>query len=410
MPHLSSDLALRLGCVAIPLGLRGFETEPAASSADQAFAVTLDGARVSGIVPVPGRPTGTLLSGFVDLHVHLDKNYTVERTGAAQGDLFKAITRIIEERSQWTASDLHQRMSRALTDAYACGTRAMRTHLDWADAANVPPSVPVLLELRASWADRLSLQWVSLTPLDLFADAQAGATIAAGVHAADGILGAFVYRNQDIDSKLQRVFELAVAHGLRLDFHVDEGLHGDADGLGRIARLTLTHGMQGRVTCGHACSLSAQDAAQAQATLALCAEAGIHLVALPTTNLYLQGAWHETPVQRGITRLKEAQALGVSASIATDNVADVFYPYGSYDLLDSFGLGVQAAHLATAQHWLDSITTRPALAMGLAWDGRLQAGCPADLVLLDAANEYELLSPLGRQRTVVRAGQVLAST
>ena len=77
MPPMSSDLAQRLGCVAIPPGLRGFETEPAASSADQAFSVTLDGASISGIVPVSGRPTGTLLSGFVALHVHLDKTYTV---------------------------------------------------------------------------------------------------------------------------------------------------------------------------------------------------------------------------------------------------------------------------------------------------------------------------------------------
>jgi cytosine/creatinine deaminase len=409
MLHPSPDLVQRLGCVAIPPGLRGFATDSASASADQAFAVTLEGGRIAGIVPVAGRPNGTLLSGFVDLHVHLDKNYTVERTGAAQGDLFKAITRIVEERSRWTSVDLHERMLRALADAYACGTRALRTHLDWADASTVPPSIPVLQALRASWADRLSLQWVSLTPLDLFADARAGATIAAGVRAADGILGAFVYRNQDIDSKLQRVFELAVAQGLRLDFHVDEGLHTDADGLGRVARLTLAHGLQGRVTCGHACSLSVQDAVQAQATLALCAEAGIHLVSLPTTNLYLQGAWHETPLQRGVTRLKEAQSLGVSTSIATDNVADVFYPYGSYDLLDSFGLGVQAAHLTSAQLWLDSITIRPALAMGLAWDGRLQPGCPADLVLLAASNEHELLSPLGRQRIVLRAGRVLAS-
>jgi len=48
----------------------------------------------------------------------------------------------------------------------------------------------------------------------------------------------------------------------------------------------------------------------AHETLALCAGAGLHLVALPTTNLYLQGAWDRTPVQRGITRIREAAARG----------------------------------------------------------------------------------------------------
>ena len=108
-----------------------------------------------------------------------------------------------------------------------------------------------------------------------------------------------------------------------------------------------------------------------------------------------------------MTRLKEALALGVSASIATDNVADAFYPYGSYDLFDSFSLGVQMAHLAPVQDALASITTHPAAALGLAWDGRIAPGCPADLVLLAARNGHALITPQGRQRTVVRAGLAL---
>ena len=133
-------------------------------------------------------------------------------------------------------------------------------------------------------------------------------------------------------------------------------------------------------------------------------EAGIHLVSLPSTNLYLQGAWGTTPVERGITRLNEARRLGVSTSIATDNVADGFYPYGSYDLLDSFGLGVQVAHLSPPDVWLQTITTNPARAMQLPWDGRISVGCPADLVLLAARSEFELLTPAGRQRQVIRHG------
>ena len=44
---------------------------------------------------------------------------------------------------------------------------------------------------------------------------------------------------------------------------------------------------------------------------------------------------------------------GVNVCIATDNVADAFYPYGSYDLIETFGLGVQVAHLPDAADWLD---------------------------------------------------------
>jgi cytosine deaminase len=110
-------------------------------------------------------------------------------------------------------------------------------------------------------------------------------------------------------------------------------------------------------------------------------------------------------VPRGITRIHEAAARGLRASLATDNVQDAFYPYGSYDLLETFGLGVQMAHLAPAEEWLDAITVSPAKALGLAWDGRIAPGCPADLVLLAATGEHELVGPRGRRRTVIRGGQ-----
>ena len=49
----------------------------------------------------------------------------------------------------------------------------------------------------------------------------------------------------------------------------------------------------------------------------------------------------------------------------------------------------------------------PAKALGLAWDGRLAPGCPADLVVLAATDEHELIGPRGRLRSVYRAGQLL---
>ncbi|MBK7059776.1 MAG: amidohydrolase family protein [Rubrivivax sp.] len=397
-PSLNSHLR----SVGIPPSLRGFESK---ARDDQAFDVAWRDGRVSDLVPVTSPVVGTLLSAMVDLHVHLDKNYTVDEVGAAHGDLSVAIERMAAKRAGWTAEALHARMTRGLEDAWRCGTRALRTHLDWPDAP-APKSLPVLLALREQWRNRIELQFVSLTALDRL-DGHAGAVASAVAHAG-GILGAFVYRNANLQAKLQRVFELAVAHDLDLDFHVDEGLDPTATGLRCIADLTTRHRWQHRVTCGHACSLSVQPAAEAAETLRRCASAGIHLVALPNTNLYLQGAWDGTPLERGITRLREAAAAGVQTSIATDNVGDSFYPYGSYDLFETFGLGVQMAHLAPVGAWLPAVTVQPARAMRLAWDGLIRIGCPADLIVLDARTEHEMLTPRGRQRTVFRNGTPIA--
>ena len=418
---------MKLENVLIPQCVRGFASEL------DLFDVELRDGLVAHISPtqhvvdagpnsipggtVVGRPLGTLLPALVDMHVHIDKTYVVNEVGAAEGDLFKAIKLMAAHRANWTFADLRQRMHRAIDEAYSYGTRAIRTHVDWPDAST-PPALAVFEQLRDAWRPRVALQCVSLTPLDAFdADDGPGRRIALDVSQVNqrcchlqgeaALLGAFVYRNDHLHEKLRRVFELAVRFDLDLDFHVDEGLDQDARGLRAIAELTLKYHFEGRVTCGHACSLAIQPDEEANATLQLCAQAQIHLVALPTTNLYLQGAWDSTPVERGITRLKEAQSLGISTSIATDNVADGFYPYGSYDLLETFGLGVQVAHLSPAAAWLSAITTYPATAMGLPWNGKIAVGCPADFVLLHARSSHELLTPAGRKRGVIRGGQFL---
>lgn len=394
---------MRLESLRIPRGLHGAELGEA-----EVFDITLADGRVGTIEPARDAVSrGTLISCPVDAHVHIDKNFSVREVGPANGDLFAAIGRMEKQRALWGVEHIAARMERAAQQAWRCGTRALRTHLDWT-SSEAPRSLLAFEQLRERWRRRLDLQFVSLTPLDVFADADAGLRIAQAVRRSGGILGAFVYRNEGLVHKLGRVFDLAQEHGLALDFHVDEGLDAGATGLRAIAQLAIARGeSRPRVMCGHACSLSVQPVAQAQDTLALCAEAGIHLVALPTTNLYLQGAWDATPVPRGITRLREAAKAGLRPVLATDNVQDAFYPYGSYDLLETFGLGVQMAHLAPADSWLAAITTHPAAALGLAWDGRIAPGCPADLVVLAARDEYELLDAQGRARTVIRAGRVL---
>lgn len=403
---------MQLNGVLIPSNLRGFASDVGL------FDITITGTKVSAIESSKAaQPSGTLIPCTVDLHTHIDKTFVVQETGAANGDLFSAIQQMGVHRVTWTETVIYERMTRALAQAYNSGARAMRTHIDW-PSKDSPIALKVFERVRGEWRGKVTLQCVSLVPLDLFDNAFDSEDIGLSVGVADQccdlalgervLLGAFVYRNERIYDKLQRVFDLALRNGVGIDFHVDEGLDTDARGLHAIAELTIKNNMQGFVTCGHACSLAMQNNDQANDTLKLCAQAGIHLVALPTTNLYLQGAWNRTPIERGITRIHEAQNLGVNTSIATDNVADSFYPYGSYDLVDTFCLGIQIAHLHPADQWLSTITTNPALAMRLPWDGMICVGCPADLILLPANNAWDLLSPDCRniaKRSVIRDGK-----
>ena len=111
--------------------------------------------------------------------------------------------------------------------------------------------------------------------------------------------------------------------------------------------------------------------------------------------------------------MNEARAAGVDVSFATDNVADGFYPMGGYDLIDTFDKAALLAHLRAPATWLDSITSLPARAMQLPWQGLIVNDCPADLVLFEATTLPELLSPRGKAlqaRRVIRNGQFLENS
>lgn len=367
--------------------------------------IHIEGNRIASIVPSRATGGGLVTPLFADVHVHLDKTFTMPRiaqNGPTKVEcLFDAIDLMNADRQNWTADDIRARASKGLETAFAQGVSAMRSHVDWI-APETPTAWPVLNELREEWKGRIDLQLAALVHGDLVLEA--GKSIAARVAQDNGVLGAFFYRNPDLEAKIAEMFRLATAHGLDLDFHVDEGLDIEANGFSLIVDATRRHSMGGKVLCGHACSLSLRGPDELPRILDAAAEAGVALVALPTTNLYLQDRLGgKSPRMRGVAPLKEARAAGMDVMIGSDNVRDAFYPYGDYDPLAILRLAAPVCHLGP-QEWLDSITALPAR---LIKSERVQvpkAGAPANFIWHDAEDLNDLISRPQAPRTIWRDG------
>ncbi len=367
--------------------------------------IRISSGAVESVVPAAKGGGGVILPVMSDIHVHLDKTYTVDRTGGSPSSLFDAIELMKGDLRHWTEDDIRERASRALDKAWRHGVGMMRSHVDWVEP-EVPLAWGVLNELRQEWRGRIELQLVGLTPIDLLYEA--GNDIAKRVSTDTGVLGAFAYRNDALDKKIDHSFELAHRYELPLDFHVDEGLDDEARGFELIVSAAERSGADRQVLCGHACSLSVQDAESVARVLERAANAGVGLVALPTTNSHLQDrSFERTPRLRGLAPVKEARAAGMHVMLASDNVADVFYPYGDYDLFDVFRLGVFKAHLEP-QDWLDAITDIPARWCGGTAVG-IGAGSSADFIHYQAADLRDLLSRTNVRRQVWRAGVPIES-
>ncbi|HEY9908295.1 MAG TPA: cytosine deaminase [Thermosynechococcaceae cyanobacterium] len=345
---------------------------------------------------------------FADLHTHLDKGHIWNRAPNPDGT-FESALGIVQQDSvkNWNTEDVYRRMEFGLKCSYAHGTKAIRTHID-SFGAQAAISFGVFKTLREEWRDRLVLQAVSLVSLDYFLKPEAEA-LADLVAEVGGILGGVAFMNPDLDAHLDRVFALAKARDLNLDFHVDENNSPDSVCLDRIAQATLRHKYQGRVVCGHCCSLALQDPETVATTIAHIKQAEIGIVSLPMCNLYLQDrSPGRTPRWRGVTLLHELKQQGVPVAIASDNCRDPFHGYGDHDGLEVFNFSVRIAHLDRPfGNWCRAITTTPADLMGLPTVGRIGVGLPADLILFRGRNYSELLSRSQSDRIVLRDGKII---
>ncbi len=353
---------------------------------------------------------------LVDVHTHLDKAHIVDRAPNLPGDFAGARDATAADReAHWRQPDLVRRMDFGLRCAEAHGVAAIRTHLDSYEG-QAADSWAVFRQMRDTYAGRVTLQAVALVALDVYRT-PFGAALADLVAESGGLIGGVtramtgLHEDElaDLTDLLDRLFTLAGERGLDVDLHVDESGDPSTAALPAVARAALRHGYEGRVTCGHCCSLALQDERTFADHVALLREAGITVVSLPTVNLYLQDRIAgRTPRWRGVAPLKELVAAGVRVAVAGDNCRDPFHAYGDNDMLDTWRQAVRIAHL---DHPFGAAAALcgpvPAAIMGLPSAGRIVAGGPADIIVFEAWSMDQVMARPQADRIVIRAGRHL---
>jgi cytosine deaminase len=383
-------------------GLPGLGETPAAlpgvavPGASGAVDIALVDGRVATVEPASGPPSGLLaLPGFADLHVHADRAFVRGPRPPRSFDEARAFAEAVRDRS--TAHEVRDRARRLFDRARTHGSLRVRSHVDHPDLENVRPREGVLAA-REEVAGALDVEIVAFSNYGLDpAEPAARAHLGAALEAGADLLGAWAAANPNPRASLDGLLDLARETGAPVDVHLDEHLDPGAVLLEHLADATLARGLEGRVTAGHCCALSTLDEAAAGRIVAKVAAAGITVIALTALNLYLQDRGPVTPRRRGVTLVHELLAADVPVRFASDNVADVFFPWGDADPLEAAFVAGIGAH----------VDDEDALLAGIC-DGRcrIEPGDPADLVLIAADSVRDAIARRPRGRVVLRAGTV----
>ncbi|HEX4981185.1 MAG TPA: amidohydrolase family protein, partial [Ilumatobacteraceae bacterium] len=331
-----------------------------------------------------------LLASAVEPHAHLDKAFLAERIENPTGDLMGAILAMQANRHLLDVPDIIERAERAARLMAANGFTAVRTHADTTREHGLR-SIEALLEVKKRVADVIDVQIVSLCgwPMTGVAGAANRALLREALEAGADLVGGCPHLEGAASASATEFFlAIAAEFAVPVDLHTDETLDRAACGLSELARGVLA-GFPHAATASHCVSLGQLPVDEQRAVAELVAEAGVNVIALPHTNLFLQGRG-TAPMPRGLTAVGALRAAGVNVAAGADNLQDPFNPVGRACPFETAGLMIMSVHDLPAVAW-SAVTVAPRRALGLP-PVAVTAGAPADLMAVRAATVREAIA------------------
>ena len=346
-----------------------------------------------------------LIPGLVDPHIHLDKALLLERYPAVVGTFDEALQKTLQAKSEYTVADIQTRASQVIKRAIAFGTTAMRTHVE-VDPILQLKAMEALLALRAEYAWGITLQ------LAVFA--QEGITNQPGtldllkkaMKMGGDVIGSAPYVDPDPQKNIRLIFDLAQEFNCDVDFHLDFLDDKAPLLLPVVIEETIKRNWHNRVCLGHMTKLAGLTPKELDNFIPQLKAAGIAILALPATDLYMMARQDTHNVRRGVAPIHRLAEAGVKVGLATNNVQNLFTPFGDGDVLKICTLLAQVLQLGTTashQLCLAMATVKAAEAIGICNYG-IEVGKAADLVLLGVDSVSQAIATAPPNRTIIKQG------
>ncbi|MDV9034260.1 cytosine deaminase [Pseudomonas sp. RAC1] len=387
------------------------------------FTVRVSGERIAAIELQPAKiePSSAedidaaqnlVIPPFIEPHIHLDATLTAgEPRWNMSGTLFEGIECWAERKAITTHEDIKARAKKTIGALVDHGIQHVRTHVDVTDPTLV--ALKAMVEVREEVRHLIDLQIVAFPQegIESYANGRALMTeaVALGADVVGGIPHFENTRDQGVSS-VKFLMDLAERTGCLVDVHCDETDDAQSRFLEVLAEEARVRDMGARVTASHTVAMGSYDNAYCYKLFRLLKMSGINFVSCPTESIHLQGRFDSFPKRRGVTRVAELDRAGLNVCFGQDSIVDPWYPLGNGNILRVLEAGLHICHMLgyeDLQRALDLITDNSARTLNLGERYGIAVGRPANLLVLSAADDYEMVRSQGHALVSIRAGKVL---
>ena len=364
--------------------------------------------RIAAIGPALAAPAGAtveeghgalLLPGLVEGHTHLDK--TMWGMDWYRNEVGVNLIDKIENERAFRHASGHDAAAQSLVLAkafLALGTTRLRTHVDVDTQAGLR-HLEGTIRTREALSKLQQIQIVAFPQSGLLGRPGTAELLDQSLAMGADVLGGLDPCAIDGDpvKSLDVLFGIAHKHQRPVDIHLHEPGAMGAFSLDLILQRTEALGMQGKVAISHGFCLGDVSEREREALLARMAKLGVVLVT-------------SAPPSRTVPPLMACRQAGVTVLGGNDGIRDTWSPYGNPDMLERamiIGLRYNLRRDDEIEVALDTVTHSGARGCGFEAYG-LEAGCRADLVLVDAQTVAHAVVSRPVRKLVVAGGCIVA--
>lgn len=353
-----------------------------------------------------------VLPPFVEPHIHLDCVFTAgEPRWNQSGTLFEGIALWSERKKLLTKEDVKQRAKKAIKLQLSYGVQCIRSHVDVTDPSLT--AMKAMLEVKEEVGDLVDLQLVAF-PQDGILSFPNGVelleeAVKMGADCVGGIPHYEFTREYGVES-VKKELALACKYDKLVDLHCDEIDDGQSRFLETVAAEAYRLGIGEKVTASHTVAMHSYNNAYAYKLFRLLKLSQINIVSCPTENVHLQGRFDTFPKRRGVTRVKELMQDGINVCIAQDSIMDPWYPIGTGNPLRELDMCIHVCQIMGHDEMLQSldlITVNGAKTMHMEDKYGIEENKPANFIVMDAENEFEVIRSLSPVLYSVRKGKII---